>query len=51
VIEDLESTVSEILSMLSREIEKLLLSNPNESILGVSAIKIYFESFIIIKSS
>ena len=36
--------------MLSREIEKLLLSNPNESILGFSAIRIYFESFIIIKS-
>ena len=50
VIEDLEPTVSERLSMLSREIEKLLLSNPNESILGVSVIRIYFESFIIIKS-
>jgi hypothetical protein len=36
--------------MLSREIEKLLLSNPNESILGFSAIRIYFESFILIKS-
>jgi hypothetical protein len=50
VIEDLESTVSKRLSMLSREIEKLLLSNPNENILGFSAIRIYFESFIIIKS-
>lgn len=50
VIEDSESTVSERLSMLSRKIEKLLLNNPNESILGFSAIRIYFESFIIIKS-
>jgi hypothetical protein len=36
--------------MLSREIEKLLLNNPNESILGFSAMRIYFESFILIKS-
>jgi hypothetical protein len=50
LVEDSESTVSERLSMLCREIEKLLLSNPNESILGFSAIRIYFESFIIIKS-
>ena len=50
MIEDSESTVSERLSMLRREMEKLLLSNPNESILGFSAIRIYFESFIIIKS-
>jgi hypothetical protein len=50
IIEDLESTVNERLSLLSREIVKLLLSNPNESILGFSAIRIYFESFVIIKS-
>ena len=49
-LEDTEATTSERLSMLSREIEKLLLNNPNESILGFSAIRIYFESFILIKS-
>ena len=41
-LEDSEATINERLSMLSREIEKLLLNNPNESILGFSAIRIYF---------
>ncbi len=43
ILEDSGVTVNERLSMLSREIEKLLLNNPNESILGFSAIRIYFE--------
>lgn len=46
-ITDPEDAVSERISCLNDEIEKFLLSNPNKNILGMSAIRTFFESYIL----
>lgn len=47
-IEDQEEKVSERITNLNNEIEKFLLHNPEKSILGMSAIRTFFESYIMI---
>jgi hypothetical protein len=47
-IEDQEDQVSERITSLNNEIEKILLHNPEQSILGMSAIRIFLESYIMI---
>lgn len=47
-IEDPESKVSETITTISNEIEKYLLSNPNDSILGFSVLRTFFESYVLI---
>ena len=49
-IEDQEEKVSERLTYLTNEIEKFLLYNPVKSILGMSAIRTFLESYIMIIS-
>ena len=47
-IEDQEVNVSERITDLNNEIEKFLLHNPEKSILGMSAIRTFLESYIMI---
>jgi hypothetical protein len=48
LLPDPEEKVSERLGELNTEIEKFLLANPNENILGYSSLRTFFESFVII---
>lgn len=47
-IDNQEDKVSERITDLNKEIEKFLLYNPEKGILGMSAIRTYFESYIMI---